>query len=315
MWDDVARAPRPTAAPASLERLDSARDRLLPDLAVRRPARPARASGSASTRAPPLLGHRRHDAAAARAGRGRARSSRGELDVALVIGAEALATQRRVQEAGRAATRTRSSRPRSAPFPWEAPFHPAEVAHEVFQAWLTFAVFDNARRGAPRASGSTSTARELGEHAGADDRGRGREPATRGSRSSARVDEIVTPTPDNRMVGYPYTKYMVSVMDVDMAAAVLLVASHERADALGVPRRSAGVPPGLVLRDRSRLRRRAPRPVALAGDGGRARRARCARAGVGIDDVAHLDLYSLLRLVGELRARRARASRRRRRGR
>ena len=36
------------------------------------------------------------------------------------------------------------------------------------------------------------------------------------------------------MVGYPYTKQMVSIMDVDMAAAVI-VASHEAADRLGVP--------------------------------------------------------------------------------
>ncbi len=36
------------------------------------------------------------------------------------------------------------------------------------------------------------------------------------------------------MVAYPYTKLMTSIMDVDMAAAVLL-ASAERADALGVP--------------------------------------------------------------------------------
>ena len=33
------------------------------------------------------------------------------------------------------------------PFPWESPPDPREVAHEVFQAWLTFAIFDNARRG------------------------------------------------------------------------------------------------------------------------------------------------------------------------
>src|SRR6266513_1561221 len=46
--------------------------------------------------------------------------------------------------------------------------------------------------------------------------------------------ELITATAENRLVGYPYTKYMVSVMDVDMAAA-LLVASHEKADALGVP--------------------------------------------------------------------------------
>ena len=48
------------------------------------------------------------------------------------------------------------------------------------------------------------------------------------------AQEIVTPTPDNRMVGYPYTKYSVAVMDVDMAAA-LVVATHERADTLGIP--------------------------------------------------------------------------------
>jgi acetyl-CoA C-acetyltransferase len=48
------------------------------------------------------------------------------------------------------------------------------------------------------------------------------------------VDELITATPENRMVGYPYTKYMVSIMDVDMAAAVI-VATAEAADRLGVP--------------------------------------------------------------------------------
>ena len=36
------------------------------------------------------------------------------------------------------------------------------------------------------------------------------------------------------MVGYPYTKYLMSVMDVDMGAALLL-ASHGCAERLGVP--------------------------------------------------------------------------------
>ena len=42
-----------------------------------------------------------------------------------------------------------------------------------------------------------------------------------------------TPTADNRYVGWPYTKHEVAVMDVDMSAA-LLVATAEKADALGV---------------------------------------------------------------------------------
>ena len=37
------------------------------------------------------------------------------------------------------------------------------------------------------------------------------------------------------MVGYPYTKYMVSVMDVDMAAALVLDEPCERPTDLGVP--------------------------------------------------------------------------------
>ena len=80
--------------------------------------------------------------------------------------------------------------------------------------------------------------------------------------------------PDNRMVGYPYTKYMVAVMDVDMAAA-LLVATHERADALGIPPERRVYLRGWCYADRSGARRRPSRDVALAGDGrGRVDRAR-----------------------------------------
>ena len=48
------------------------------------------------------------------------------------------------------------------------------------------------------------------------------------------AEEIVRPEPANRMVATPYTKLMTAVMDVDMAAAVLM-ATEARADELGVP--------------------------------------------------------------------------------
>ena len=48
------------------------------------------------------------------------------------------------------------------------------------------------------------------------------------------AEEIIRPEPANRMVATPYTKLMTAVMDVDMAAAVLL-ATEARADQLGVP--------------------------------------------------------------------------------
>ena len=104
------------------------------------------------------------------------------------------------------------------------------------------------------------------------------------------VDEIVTPRPDNRMVGYPYTKYMVAVMDVDMAAA-LVMTSHAEADRLGVPadRRVylrgwcyATDPVSSPSTPTCGARRRWPPRAAR----------RSASAGIGVDDVAHFDLYS-----------------------
>ena len=54
-------------------------------------------------------------------------------------------------------------------------------------------------------------------------------------RTARTADEITTPTDTNRMIGFPYTKSMVSNNAVDMAAAVIMC-SAERAAALGVPR-------------------------------------------------------------------------------
>ena len=48
------------------------------------------------------------------------------------------------------------------------------------------------------------------------------------------ADEIITPTDDNRYIGYPYTKYLNSNMFVDQASALLLMSSAA-ADRLGVP--------------------------------------------------------------------------------
>lgn len=47
-------------------------------------------------------------------------------------------------------------------------------------------------------------------------------------------DELITPTDDNRYIGYPYTKYLNSNMFVDQAAALLMMSSAA-ADRLGVP--------------------------------------------------------------------------------
>ena len=110
--------------------------------------------------------------------------------------------------------------------------HPAELAHEVFQAWLTFALFDNAVR-AHRKEPLGEYRRELAEMMAPLTEIAAANPEA-WFRVARSVEEIETPTATNRMVGYPYTKFMVAIMDIDMAAA-LIVTSHERADTLGVP--------------------------------------------------------------------------------
>jgi acetyl-CoA C-acetyltransferase len=55
------------------------------------------------------------------------------------------------------------------------------------------------------------------------------------TRTAFSAQEIRTPSATNRMIGFPYTKYMNSNNDVDMAAALILC-SAEKAAALGVPR-------------------------------------------------------------------------------
>jgi acetyl-CoA C-acetyltransferase len=211
----------------------------------------------------------------------------GELDVALVCGAEALATQRRYKRRGeRYPYRFKPDERR--PFPWEAPFHPAEVAHEVLQAWLTFAIFDNARRG-HLGVGLDEYREDLGELLAPFTDLAATNPNA-WFRIARSADEIITATPENRMVGYPYTKYMVSIMDVDMAAAVVL-ASHEAADALGVPadRRvylrgwCYATDPTYVAEHDEMWR--SPAMAAAAGEAMHIGR-------VGVDDVAHLDVYS-----------------------
>jgi acetyl-CoA C-acetyltransferase len=46
-------------------------------------------------------------------------------------------------------------------------------------------------------------------------------------------EELVTVSPSNRMVGFPYPKYLNSIIQVDQSAAVIVM-SHERAVAMGI---------------------------------------------------------------------------------
>jgi acetyl-CoA C-acetyltransferase len=102
--------------------------------------------------------------------------------------------------------------------------------------------------------------------------------------------EIATAGPDNRMIGFPYPKLMNSNNDVDMAAGVV-VCSLERARALGLdedrwvfPWSGADAHDTDVVGERVELDRSPG--IAAAGH------AALDLAGVGVDDLDHVDLYS-----------------------
>ena len=103
-------------------------------------------------------------------------------------------------------------------------------------------------------------------------------------------EQIATVTPDNRIVGLPYRKLMNANNDVDMAAAIVMC-SAERAQALGITRDRWVFPhAGTDCHEHPYVSNRwslADTPAIRIGG-----RQALALAGVGIDDVAIVDLYS-----------------------
>jgi len=111
------------------------------------------------------------------------------------------------------------------------------------------------------------------------------------------ADQIATPSATNRIIGYPYTKHMVSNPDVDMASgAILCSAGH--ADALGIDRDrwvfvwsgADGADPHLSVRSSLTT------SPAMRIAGG----ATLDLAGLDVDDVAHVDVYSCFPSAVEL---------------
>ncbi len=110
------------------------------------------------------------------------------------------------------------------------------------------------------------------------------------SRTPFTPDQITTPSPENRMVTFPYTKRMCANMGVDQAAALVLC-SYEAAVAAGVPDDRMVFPlSGAAAHEHWFVSERdelgAAPAMAIAG------RAACAAAGVDVDDIARFDLYS-----------------------
>ena len=161
-----------------------------------------------------------------------ARMLRGACSVALVVGGEALATRRQYDRNNEPPPwRHPHPSPPTLPVDLDEWYLPTEIAHGVLPAWLTFALLEQARWAArggkpgPR-SDLNAVIAELNEVASTNPDAWFTEQRTR--------EELTTAGAGNRMVATPYTKRMTAFLDVDMAAANLLV-TKEIADAWKVP--------------------------------------------------------------------------------
>ena len=121
------------------------------------------------------------------------------------------------------------------------------------------------------------------------------------NRTAFTAEEIRTPLPTNRMIGFPYPKLMNSNNDVDMAAA-LIMCSAGKAASLGVPRDRWVFPQsGSDAHEHQFVSHRhhfyETPAIALAG------RRVLELASLGIDDVSIVDLYSCFPSAVQLGAR------------
>lgn len=113
-----------------------------------------------------------------------------------------------------------------------SPVTPVEREHGLFFPTNTYPLFENGIRAARKLG--------LGEHMAIVGRMFQRFSETAAANPLAwfpvarPAEEIVTPSETNRYVGFPYTKYLNAVIEVDQSAA-LIMASARRARELGIP--------------------------------------------------------------------------------
>lgn len=111
--------------------------------------------------------------------------------------------------------------------------------------------------------------------------------------------ELATPSASNRMVAFPYTKYLNSVIETDQAAA-LWITSAAHARALGVPsERMVHVWGGGQAVERAWFASERP-DFAACPALATAVRAALARAGAELEAVDHFDLYSCFPVAVEM---------------
>jgi acetyl-CoA C-acetyltransferase len=215
----------------------------------------------------------------------------GEADVALLAGGESFNPFMRAVRAGESTgweTQPEGTQPTTIVGADRDASHPAELAAGLIAPVFYYPLFENAVRAAAAENPEDHQrriARLWARFAAV-----AAENPHAWSRDAPDAAAIADPSDDNRLVSFPYTKLMNANIQVDQAGA-LLICSIEKARALGISNdrwvaveATAGAHDRWFTGERSELHR----SPAIRACGGAA----LGRAGIGIDDVAHVDLYS-----------------------
>jgi len=230
------------------------------------------------------------------------RIAAGELDVALIGGGEAVTVVRDARRAGRrppwrsqdesvpAALTLSEDRPPLTDAEAAVGLAPPVYMYALFESALQAATGDSAEAHLQRIAGLWSRFSEVAA----------RNPHAWLQRAYTPA-EIATPGPGNRMIAAPYTKLLTANIQVNLAAGLILT-SVRAAEQAGVPRdRWVFVHAGAEAHERWHVGERhglASSPALQA-----AGRDAMERAGVSIDEIAHVDLYSCFPSAVEVAAR------------
>ncbi len=224
----------------------------------------------------------------------------GAVDAALVVGGEAKDRARRAAHRGTPAPETaQDGEPDECWRPTDDILAPVEIERDLAVPANQYAVIESALRHADRLS-ATAQRQRLGRLAERFGAVAAADPLA-WDRSAPSAAAVTEPDAANRMVASPYTRLLCSQWNVDQAAAVLLMSAAE-AERLGIardrwvfPLAAAASDATIPLVARAELHRSPG--TALAGA------AALGHAGLAIDDVAHLDLYSCFPAAVQVQAR------------
>ncbi len=220
------------------------------------------------------------------------RLRRGEGRAALVVAGEAMAGQRLAMRAGMELdwreTPDENVPPPEMPGDPRPGMSPHEFAHGIAEPTRVYPLFESAIAAA-RGRAMSVHRRRIGELFARFSAVAAANPHA-WERTALSSDEIWREGPGNRMISWPYTRRLCAQMFVDQAAAVLLTTVGE-ARRLGIPSdRWVFLAGSAETSEKWFLAERVDFACAPAIEiGGRAA---LRQAGVGIDEIAFLDLYS-----------------------